>query len=257
VTLSELQGTFVECVWGRRTPAELFPLLRARGGATAAERVAFYEGALGRRAIHRLERAFPVTARLLGRRRLSAAASEHFRRIGDAARPRPDLIRAWPAFLATVPDIVGRPDVADLAALELARADVTIADDSPTAALEGLRHFRSDEVDRLRLQFAAAVALVPASFEVSRLWPAVQRGSRPRPRRAAADVIVWRRGRRVLHGTVGTAEAVALRSAIAGAPLAIVCEAFAGERSPGRAAHTAIAGWFTDGLVASIIAPAA
>lgn len=253
MNLRSLQAAFADGVWAGSEPAALSAIVREGGRATASERLAYYAGSVPLRARRRLALAYPVTTRLLGARGLDVAAQAHLDAIEEGGRPRADPIRSWPDFLRKARGF--RPDLGDLAALELARSDVAAEEDAPAVGLDALRDGPSGQLGRIVLRFGRAVAVVNASFEVCVLWKAAQRRARPRPRRVRADVLVWRKAQDVFHGALPPSEAVALAAARRGAPLSAVCAAFAKERKPARAAYEALAGWFDEGLIAAVVAP--
>src|SRR5207248_2937551 len=109
------------------------------------------------------------------------------------------------------------PSLADLAALEWARARAFIAADSPVVStLEGVQ-----PTDRLQL--TASVQLVKRT-------------------------LVWRKDFTVFHVEVSPAEAKALRRALEGKPFADIVEPF----SDAETAFRTLASWVTEKLVARI-----
>ena len=248
--LRELQAAFTGYVAGSSSADTILPFIRELGPASAHERLAQHAATQRLRAAHRLSRAFPATATLLGPR-LASAAADHLARLQAAAPAPGDLFRTWPAFLRTSTPLAERPDLGDLAALELARADVADAADSDTAPLTALAALSRAAMAGACLRFVPALELVRTEFEISLLWETVEAGlTPPPPQPAVAEVLVWRGVAGVFHSTLPPAEARALAAAREGAPLPEVCAAFLEEPSPDEAAGDALAGWFRDGLVA-------
>jgi hypothetical protein len=70
-------------------------------------------------------------------------------------------------------------------------------------------------------------------------------------------VAVWRSGFDVFHAALEEDEAAALGRALAGEPLAHVCEAFGERADAAQAAFEALSSWVDDGWVAGIERPRA
>ena len=253
--LHELQAAFVGYVSGEATAA-ILPFVRDHGGASAAERLAVHARVFRLRPAEILARGFPKTSALMGPAALATAAADHSSRLEAAPPPRPDLVRTWSEYLRTASPLPDRPDLADLAALEQARRSVADAEDVPAVGAEALATLAPHRWAPVGLRFVPALEIVPTRFDVSELWAAVDAGADiPPPEPSPADLLVWRRASRVFHAVLSPTEAEALRAALGGAPLSAVCAAFAGAPAPDEAAYDALAGWFSDELVAAVVFP--
>jgi hypothetical protein len=111
-----------------------------------------------------------------------------------------------------------RPELAQLAALEWARARVFEEPDLPY--LERLPPVAEADLPLVRLRFVPALRLLE-------------------------NAVVWKKDFEVFHAPIDQAEARALSLAMAGEPLGAVCEAFDGV----EAAFRAISSWFAEGFV--------
>ena len=82
--LRELQAALTGYIAGDSSVDTILPFVRDQGPASAVERLALYASTLRSRAAHRLSRAFPHTALLLGPRRLKRRRPT----TSPASRPR-------------------------------------------------------------------------------------------------------------------------------------------------------------------------
>jgi hypothetical protein len=254
MTLPELQAALVGYISGETAAAALVPLVRASERASAAECLDVYAVAFRRRWRQRLMSVYPITSSLIGPRGMLEAATEHVNCVNRIPSPRPDAVRAWSSFLRETPPVPDRPDLGDLAALELARGDVADAADASAVGPEALAGLDAEAVGQARLRFVPAVQVVRTSFDVAEVWAAAQAGAAPPPPAAVpTEVVVWRQGPEVMHAVLDPSEARALRAAMDGEPLSCVSAAFAGEAAPDQAAYDALAGWFLDGFIAAVV----
>ncbi len=254
MTLAELQAALVGYISGDPGAAALVPLVRASERASAAECLDVYAVAFRRRWRQRLVSVYPATSSLIGPAGMLEAATEHVNCVNSIPSPRPDALRVWSSFLREAPPVPERPDLADLAALELARSDVADAADASPVGADALAGLDAETIGRARVQFVPALQVVRTSFDVAELWAAVQAGAAPPPPVAVpTDVVVWRQGAEVMHAVLGPSEARALRAARDGMPLSCVSAVFADEAAPDQAAYDALAGWFLDGFIAAVV----
>ena len=106
-----------------------------------------------------------------------------------------------------------------------------------------------DHVAQLRLRVVPALTLLEAAHEVCGLWRALERGEPlPDPVSRTTFVAVWRADERVFHAALADTEARALRQAINGEPVGVVCEVFGSV----EASFAALASWFKEGWVAAV-----
>lgn len=231
---------------GARPAEECFAGSPALG---AGERLSIYADMFLWRQIDSLREDFPKAAALLGDHGSYHAFEDY---LGRHPSTHPSLNRlghALPAFLerpaAGVDTPRFRPDLADLAALEWARAEVFDEADS-TPADAALLTDRADAA-LMRLRLAPALRLLRLRHDVVPLWKALDDGREPpAPSPAATAVAVWRRDHQVSHCALAADEAAALALALDGAPLGAVCDAFAAREDALPAALQAVASWFAE-----------
>ena len=254
VKLAELQQKFASLATGSRQPsAELLGFIADAPGAPASVRVRMYAENLRVKTTDGLGAAYKRLARLLGPTLFQELADAYVRGFPRPRRTMDDLVNGLPAFLALEPGRWGRPDVSDLATLELARNEMGGETTGNPPGPEVLAALAPDEWPSTRLRFIAAVRLLRLRFDVGSLWTCLDQGVEPPPPAAGPHpVLVWREHHTVFHSVLSAEEADALERALAGRTLAEVCEAFAAHEFPADAACGALAGWFEDRLVLSL-----
>lgn len=226
------------------------PFVRLGGRAPEA-RFATYEGMYWSRLVGSMKDDFPTVRRLLGDALFDRVAATHCKRRPSAHPSLGFLGRGFDATLASL----GLAIEADAATLEAARNEafwapqVEIAD---AAALGALGERLGASTLRMHpslssVEIARGARALVAGAEVE--------GVDPRERECVA---VWRSGERVCDALVEAAESRALASALRGASVAVVCEAFVDEAAPDSAsiaesaAIVAIVGWVQAGWVCGV-----
>ncbi len=258
MTLAETQAAFHALATRAADPpsaAEDFLVGSPELGA--AERVGIYADMYLWRLADALREDYPKLAALLGDERFLALAEAYAR---QHPPDRPDLGqfgRHLPAFLRRFP-APERPDLADLAALEWARSEVFFEAPSPSAGHDALAGLGPEAFLDARLELVPAFRLLVLDHDAAAAWKLLERGEPAGPPAPGpAAVAVWRAGFDVFHARVGPDEAVALRAARGGEPLARVCAAFGGAADPAGAAFAALASWLDEGWIAAVLPRAA
>jgi Putative DNA-binding domain len=255
VNLAEMQRLFYRLVTRAPgceaiAPAALFAGTTALG---AEARIGIYADMFVWRQIDALRDDFPKLALLLGDGPFYGMAEEYLRAHPSQHASLSELGRELPRFLGGWSGEGARADLADLAALEWARAKVFEEANVEIAPAERLRAFTRDELPGLCLRFVPALRLLPLGHDLSALWQDAARPGPPSPRKE--QVAVWRKDFEVLHAALDADEARALELAISGEPLGVVCEAFAGRADAVEAAFRAISSWFAEGWIRAEAAP--
>ena len=214
----------------------------------AEERIRIYANMFIWRQIDALRDDFPKLAALLGDEGFYQMAERYL-----AAHPstHPSLSRLGeelPAWLDQHQSL--RPDLADLARLELARNQVFEEEEVELAAPELLGEVPQETVPELRLELAPAVQLLSLANDVSEAWKQIENGlPAPPPQAGRAHFAVWRKGYDVFHIRIEADEAKALRGLQAGETLGVVCEAFSDRPQAVEAAFRAVTSWFVEGWI--------
>lgn len=208
---------------------------------------------LGRQ-VDALKEDFPKLAALLGDDGFAELVSAYVQVFPSEHPSLGRLGRKVAHFLAQADRAGFRPDLADLAALEWARAEVFVERDSPSAAADAFARVPAERFAEARCRLGAAWRLLSLRHDPLALWRAVENGEPvPGPIAAASHILVWRKGWAVYHAAVDGHEARALERAARGATLGEICEAFSarGEEAA-TAAFAALQSWVAEGLVAAV-----
>jgi hypothetical protein len=252
VTLAETQALFHAAVTGEVPPSRerLEACFAGTADLPAAARVGIYAGMYVARLLDALGATFPALRRLLGEERFAALGADYVRRHPSEHHDVGQVGRRLPDFLRSHPD-PARPDLADLALLEWERQEAFFAPTPHGTLPPGALARDPEAFPRTRLAFSPALRVLALEHDPTALWRALEAGEAPpAPERRAAAVAVWRVGFEVVHARVGEPEAEALLRALAGAPLAEVCEAFAPAEDPAREAFEALSSWLAEGWIA-------
>jgi len=234
VTLAEAQDLFAALVTGDGAidPAAREALLSGDAELSASERARIYSDMYLFRLVAALREDYPLLARLVG-------DDEFFSLAKAYARAHPSRHPA-------------RGDLADLAALEWARAEAFVAPDEEPLGEDALRSLGEDAASA-RLRLVPSVRLLPLEHDVAALWADLEASRAPGPpRRSPISLLVWRKGFEVFHTVVSPEELSALSAVQRGATLGEACAAFATLPDPAGAALEAIASWSGEGLLAGI-----
>lgn len=216
----------------------------------ARARVGVYADMFLWRQIDALRDDFPKLSLLLGDGPFYALAEEYLAAHPSRHPSLSELGEKLPAFLRAWSGAGARADLADLAALERARAQVFEEAGATSAPPDRLRRLSADELPHHRLAFVPALRLLPLGHELTALWEALEEGRSPTPPSPGArSMAVWRKGFEVLHAPLDDDEAAALSLARSGRPLAEVCEAFADRSDAAAAAFRALSSWFVEGWI--------
>jgi hypothetical protein len=255
VKLAEMQRLFYQLA--SRAPGseaiEPAAFLAGSPSLDARSRIGIYADMFIWRQIDALREDFPRLALLLGEGPFYAMAEEYLRAHPSRHASLSELGRELPAFLRAWSGEGARTDLADLAALEWARAKVFEEANVEVASPEQLRRSGRDELPQLRLRFVPALRVLRLGHELGELWEALERGDPAGPpSHRDESVAVWRKGFEVFHASVEADEARALALASSGEPLGVVCEAFADRSDAVEAAFRAISSWFAEGWILDI-----
>lgn len=225
------------------------------GGAKLSreQRVEIYARMYFWRQVDALREDFPKLASLLGEDGFSDLVAAY---IATYPSEHPSLGRLGSklaTFLREHAAEGARPDLADLASLEWARAEVFVELDAvavPGGAFAGLA---PDEFAQSRLRFVPAMRLLTLRHDAIALWHCLE-NEEPVPEVAPRKLqtLVWRKGWQVFHVELDSEEAQALRWAQDGRAVAEICGAFAERANAERAAFGALQSWLAEELVAGI-----
>src|SRR5262249_21765526 len=163
---------------------------------------------------------------LLGDEEFAALAEAYVRRWPSEFPSLVRLGRKMAEFIRACDDGTRRADLADLAALEWARAEIFEEADAQPVDSDALRLL--SDFATARLQLIPALRRLTLEHDAPALWRAVEEGEAPpQPERQTTFVVVWRPSGpewQPLHTTIPPDEAQALARAAGGATLANICE---------------------------------
>lgn len=245
MTLAETQAAF----WANLTSApgapaaDLFLVGTARLEASA--RVAIYADMFLFRQVDALREDFEKLALLLGDAGFFELISGYV-----AVHPSvdPSLARRGAQLSAF---LQGREEgaLADLAALEYARAQAFGAEDAEPAPVDLLVGWSAEAFSERGLALVPSLQTLQLAHDVTASWRALEREEEvDAPTPSATVVAVWRQGFKVFHAPLEPAEADALARAQRGESLAAVCAAL---ESP-EAAFSMLGSWLNDGWVRGV-----
>jgi hypothetical protein len=249
VKLAEVQRLFYHLATRAPGSEAIDPaaLLAGTPALGAEARVQIYADMFIWRQVDALRDDFPKLALLLGDGPFYAMAEEYLRAHPSRHASLSELGRELPRFLRGWLGVGARADLADLAALEWARAKVFEEENVASAPTERLRMLCPEALPGLHLRFVPALRVLALDHDLSALWEDDAQPRPPSPRKE--QVAVWRRNFEVLHAAIDADEARALELARAGEPLGVVCEAFAERSDAVEAAFRAISSWFAEGWI--------
>jgi hypothetical protein len=173
--LKSLQAAFGRSVRSASADeADLCILAGSDGAAACGERIDVYRNNAWQFFLAALERTYPVTQRRVG--------AEFFRQLAHEYRARHPSQRgdlhwigeAFPAWLATRLADTGYEWLADLARLEWACEESTIAAFAEPVGVESLSRFDADSVTGLALVLQPSLRLVASSFPIWSVWQSNQ-----------------------------------------------------------------------------------
>jgi Putative DNA-binding domain len=254
MTLAETQALFHQLLTRgpHADPVRLDACFVGTADLPAADRVDIYAGMFIARQVEALREELPKLAAFLGEDRFHGLCEAYLREHPSEHHDIGKLGRNMAAFLRRYPD-PDRPDLADLAELELARNDVFFDAGASSVGREALGSLPQEAFVEVRLRFAPALRVLVQDHDGASLWRQLERGDGGGPvARGPVAVAVWRSGYDVFHTGLDLDEAVAVESALAGEPLSRVCAAFARREDPAGAAFAALSSWFEEGWVAGI-----
>lgn len=231
-------------------------MIRTDARLSAVERLEIYARMYFFRLRDLLASDFPKLSAALGEvefhnlmvRYLSAAPSLH-PSVAKLGRPLCD-------YLAAHGD-PERPWLADLAALEWARARVFDRADAEPLTLETLRRLPPEQFAGRTLRLVPAHELVKVAFSIDELWSALDRShgedSVPPPVLAPRDLLVWREGHdAVYHRPLDLLERECLVLLASGASFGQICDAVIahlGEETATEQAFSLLQRWLSEQLL--------
>lgn len=254
--LAELQETMFRAVTGEGALEETAALVHG-GPIDPVDRVGIYAEMYWLRMRDALRSDYPLVLRIIGDEDFDVLVARHVRRrpsihysLGRLGVGMADTLREAP--------MEGKPWLADLAALEWARAESFVAVDAPVLSAAELSGMTEDSFTRAKLVASPSLRLVRLSYDLRSVWRALEADGLseapgvPEVPEQVVPVAVWRKGFQVFHVAVGAEEARALSGVLEGQDMPSVCEAFADGPEPVAAAFQAIGSWIAEGMMSEL-----
>lgn len=251
--LAQLQAAFhALATRGTAPPMGAEAFLVGTPELPASERIGIYADMYSWRLADALGQDYPAVAAILGDERFFALADAYAHEhpsddpdLGQYGRRLVEFLQQHPAR--------ERPDLADVAALELARTEVFFEAPSVPAARAVLASLSAAEFAGVRLDPIPALRVLRLHHDVRDVWrAAAAHGPIGAPVAEGTALAVWRFGWDVFHARIDPDEANALERACNQETLGNVCAEFARRADPAGVAYAALVSWFDEGWIASI-----
>jgi hypothetical protein len=256
VKLAQLEAAFhALATRGAAHAIEAAAFLVGTAELPASDRIGIYADMYSWRLADALREDYPTVAAILGDERFLVLAEAYTAEcpsndpdLGQFGRNLVRYLRRYPA-----PD---RPDLADVATLELERTEVFFEASSTVVQSAALASLSAGEFVESRLELVPSLRVLQLDHDVRGVWRAAQ-ANEPvgTPVPEATALVVWRSGFDVFHTRLEHDEAQALAAADRGESLGVVCAAFSGRDDPANGAFAALVSWFDEGWIASIRTP--
>jgi putative DNA-binding protein len=231
---------------------------------TARERLDVYASMYFFRLLDALKSDVPKVAQLLGNDAFHNLVVDYLLAHPSTHPSLRHVAASMPDFLARHRSSADRPDLPDLARLELARNDAFDGPNSDAIDARAMSAFPPEVWPSLRFRIARTVQWLRLRASTVPTWRALADGEPlPDPSADLSGCIVWRSRApgsedQVWHRAASLTEVEAVSAAAAGATFAQICEIFAASLVPlptdaaeaARPALEALVRWIADGLVA-------
>ena len=252
MNLAETQAQLFRAIAERRDEG-IESIVEPGARLSPQKRVEIYAEMYFSRQVDALKEDFPKLAALLGEEKFAHLAEAYLQAYPSEHPSLGRLGRKLAQFISERPDDNARPDLAELAALEWARAEVFVESDAPSAPSAVFTRLRAEQIAQAKCRLSPAIRVLFLSHDPMPLWRALEnREEIPEPSPVQQHVLVWRKGWAVYHAAIDADEARALERAREGRPLNEVCEAFAEREEPAADAFAALRSWMGEGLVTSV-----
>ena len=161
-------------------------------------------------------------------------------------------------FLRKSPPYARKPELAELAALELCLNEAFHAADAPAITMNELAALDPDRLGSVIFNISPSVRRLGVRTNVTSLWACLrceELPPQPIPLDAAQELLVWRQGNAPRFRLLGNEEAMAIDAARDGGSFGAICEMIAAMDDPGTAAArtaTYLRGWIEAEIIAGL-----
>ncbi len=252
MTLAQTQARLWPAITEKKDEG-LSDIVHAGLRLTPERRVEIYAQMYFWRQVDALKEDFPKLASLLGEDAFAHLVEAYVRAYPSEHPSLGRLGRKLALFLSEHCSPDSRPDLADLAALEWARAEVFVELDAPVAPASAFAQLAPERFTEARLRLVPAMRVLQLHHDAMAPWRAIENKEPvPDPGPQEQRLLVWRKGWEVYHSPIDADEAQALRWASEGRTLGEICDAFSGREEPAAAAFEALQSWLAESLVAAV-----
>lgn len=253
-SLADIQAEMQRAILNRTPGAE--NLVAEPPAGERKDRLSVYQAAYRLRLAEFLRNDFENLHTYLGDVRFNRLAESYIK-----AHPSDQPNARW--YSRHLPDHLRRdtayrrnPEVAELAALELALNDAFDGPDSPVCTMADLAAIDPEDFAFASFTLAPSVHCLTVTTNVTSLWASLKCGEKPPAPQdldQAQEILVWRQSSGSRFRILGNEEAMALTCARDGLSFGVICEMIAAYDDPDGAALRA-AGYLRGWLEAEIIA---
>lgn len=217
--LARWQEEFADAVLGEADGA--FASRVEPAGPDAARRIAIYRRSVAANLVRALRGAYPVVLRLVGDAFFEEAARRHARAHPPACGDLNRYGEGFPAFLREYPHAAALPWLADVARLEWAVHEASMAGDCAPIDFPALSAVPAEAQGALVFSLHPSVRLVRSRHPILAIWEANQPDRDGSPDRDAGEdlVMAWREAGVVRAAALAPREADFLEAVTAGSAL--------------------------------------
>lgn len=224
-----------------------------RIGPAAAPGLRIYQNNYRAQLVACLEASFARTLAWIGEETFVGAAATHIDAVPPSSWTLDAYARDFPTTLARL--FIDDPEVAELAAIELALEEVFVGADAEAMAVADLANV---DWDRAAIQLIPALDVVPTRTNAVQIWSSLAAGQPP-PVAGDLDApeaaLVWRQDHRSMVRRLDQFELQALIRIRSGVPFAALC---AGTAEVFGDDAAAVAGgwlgrWIADGMIVGVV----
>jgi hypothetical protein len=259
VTLDQLQKQFAESVSARQAPDFLQTLIVSDAKGDTGERLHIYRYAYQSRLREVLSVDYPALKTLLGDDPFAQMVQDYMQAYPSDQASIRWVGRHLARFLASHPPYSEQALLSEMAAFEWAQGETFDAADSRLATLQDLASLAPRQWGMATLRLIPSLRRLDLTWNVPRIWQAIDLGAAPPPAPAATTPVAWMLWRNpdlTTHWrSLETDEAGVLDQALAGASIAGLCETLCRWLEPEQVPQRIVAllqNWLNSGIVAEI-----
>ncbi|MBI3144891.1 MAG: putative DNA-binding domain-containing protein [Pseudogulbenkiania sp.] len=190
-------------------------------GLTAGERLQIYRNMVFNTLSGALKTSYPSVLCLVGADCFDGAAARYIAAVPSRSGNLQDFGEAFPDFLATMPETVELPYLADVARLEWARQESYLAAEARPIAPECLTSLGEEGLAGSVFALHPSVRLIDSHYPVLDIWRFCQEENHDYLRLGehGQAVLVWRKGTQIVMQAISSSSCQFITGLLAGMPL--------------------------------------